>query len=119
MIAMNEKKKEKIAKKALKALCKNDYVVGKLKEVFGMQEHDDEDVVKVFKKCVRSYIEENSEESEWENAFKKRSASKAEDDYDEDTPTGTVQIDPTDRTKVKRRSRNSEIVAQFSGLLNR
>jgi len=116
---MNEKKKEKISKKALKALCKNDYVVGKLKEVFGMQEHDDEDVVKVFKKCVRSYLEDNSEESEWENAFKKRNKSKAEDDYDEDTPTGTVEIDQNDRTKVRRRSRNSEIVSQFSSLLNR
>lgn len=70
---LNKKKKKELRKKAMKDLCSNTYVLGKLRLLFGLYDYSDKDVVKTFKHCIKEFIkkqEVDPEEYELEQLYK-------------------------------------------------
>ena len=56
------KNKKKVAKKALKELSENTYIIGKFRLIFRMYDFENKDVSRAIRICVKRFIEESKKE---------------------------------------------------------
>lgn len=111
-----KKEKKKRAKEALKCLMNSSFVIGKLRDIFGMDEFDDKDVAKTFKRCIITFLENDdvdNDASAWNKIF-------SYDGYNEndvDDNVKNVRISEKDKSKVVGVSKNQRTIDEFSDLL--
>ena len=58
------KNKKKMAKKALKELSENTYIIGKFRLIFQMYDYENKDVSRAIRLCVKRFIKESKKEDE-------------------------------------------------------
>lgn len=109
-----KKEKKKRAKEAMKVLTNNSFFVGKIRDIFGMSEYDDKDVVKTFKRCISNFLENDDIDSDaaaWSKAFMKS-------DDDDDDNAVVIRVDKKDKSKVIPVSKNQRVIDEFGDLLS-
>ena len=114
---MSKEKKKKKAKEAIKLLTSNSFVMSKLRDIFDMQDYDEKEVKKVFKKCIKSFLENNDVDPEknfWRKAFKNKEDEIEEEEEEEENEVNNIFVDGS---KVKKKSKNAEVIKKYSKLL--
>ena len=109
-----KKEKKKRAKEAMKLLTHNSFFIGKIRDIFGMSEYDDKDVIKTFKRCISNFLENDDVDSDaaaWSKAFNNN------DEDDDDDSAVIVRVNKKDKSKVITVSKNQRVVDEFSDLL--
>ena len=113
---MKKKNKKKASKEAFKFLVNNKLTLGKIRDLLGMQEYDDDDVKETFHRCIKKFLKEDTidgEEAYWRSKFAPRQ--KERDEYDDEL-INPIQIDPDDKKKVRRVSPNKQIASVIDAL---
>lgn len=111
---MKESKKKKAAKKAFKELVASGYVVNQLRTIFMMQDYSDEDVIHAFKDVSKMIREQNEDKWTFRNGKNKKR------DYDDfDDSFGKARPDPTDKRKIVKNGRTTDMLNNLDAILGK